>query len=105
MGSWDFAGEVMYYVDGAGQHILVWNSLKSAFELLDCRSANYSDRPSINYGSGDPRRRSTVFAEGPRRSVSMLAVRQGDHMMILLISESLNSWRHFRRVAHEALTK
>jgi hypothetical protein len=33
------------YLDGAGQPIVVCNSLKSAFELLERRSANYSDRP------------------------------------------------------------
>jgi hypothetical protein len=33
------------YLDAAGQPVLVCNSLKSAFELLDRRSANYSDRP------------------------------------------------------------
>ena len=33
------------YLDGAGQPIVVCNSLKSAFELLERRSVNYSDRP------------------------------------------------------------
>jgi hypothetical protein len=33
------------YLDGAGQPIVVCNSLKSAFELLERRSGNYSDRP------------------------------------------------------------
>jgi hypothetical protein len=33
------------YLDGAGQPIVVCNSLKSAFELLERRSKNYSDRP------------------------------------------------------------
>jgi hypothetical protein len=33
------------YLDGAGQHIIVCNSLKSTFELLERRSGNYSDRP------------------------------------------------------------
>ena len=37
-------GEIMY-LDGAGQPIIVCNSLKSAFELLERRSGNYSDRP------------------------------------------------------------
>ena len=37
-------GEVMY-VDGAGQPIVMCNSLKSAYELLERRSSNYSDRP------------------------------------------------------------
>ena len=38
------AGEIMY-LDGAGQSIVVCNSLKSAFDLLERRSGNYSDRP------------------------------------------------------------
>jgi hypothetical protein len=38
------AGEVMY-LDGAGQPIVVFNSVKPAFELLERRSGNYSDRP------------------------------------------------------------
>jgi hypothetical protein len=33
------------YLDGAGQPVVVCNTLKSAFELLERRSANYSDRP------------------------------------------------------------
>ena len=35
------------YLDGAGKPIVMCNSLKSAFELLDRRSANYSDRPRL----------------------------------------------------------
>ena len=38
------------YLDGAGQPIVVCNSLKSAFELLERRSANYSDRPRFIMG-------------------------------------------------------
>jgi hypothetical protein len=33
------------YLDGAGQPIVVCNRLKSALELLERRSVNYSDRP------------------------------------------------------------
>ena len=40
----EIIGEVMY-LDGAGQPFIVCNSLKSAFELLERRSSNYSDRP------------------------------------------------------------
>jgi hypothetical protein len=40
----EITGDVMY-LDGAGQPIIVCNSLKSAFELLERRSSNYSDRP------------------------------------------------------------
>jgi hypothetical protein len=35
------------YLDGAGQPMVVCNSLKSAFELLERRSANYSNRPRL----------------------------------------------------------
>ena len=49
VGFTDIAGEVMY-LDGAGQPIVVCNSLKSAFERLDRRSANYSDRPRFIMG-------------------------------------------------------
>jgi hypothetical protein len=42
----EISGEIMY-LDGAGQPIIVCNSLKSAFELLERRSANYSDRPQF----------------------------------------------------------
>ena len=38
------AGEVLY-LDGAGQPIVILSSLKPAFELLERRSSNYSDRP------------------------------------------------------------
>ena len=44
--SMEIVGEVMY-LDGAGKPIVVCNSLKSAFELLERRSANYSDRPRL----------------------------------------------------------
>ena len=33
------------YLDGAGQPIVMCNSLKPAYELLERRSGNYSDRP------------------------------------------------------------
>ena len=35
------------YLDGAGQPVVICNSLKSTFQLLDRRSANYSDRPRL----------------------------------------------------------
>jgi len=38
------------YLDGAGQPIAVCNSLRSAFELLERRSVNYSDRPRFIMG-------------------------------------------------------
>jgi len=33
------------YLDAAGQPTVVFNSLKIAFDLLDHRASNYSDRP------------------------------------------------------------
>src|SRR6266566_1345106 len=42
--STDIAGDIMY-LDGAGQPVVVFNSLKSAFEIFERRAANYSDRP------------------------------------------------------------
>ena len=33
------------YLDGAGQPVVVCNSLTPAYELLERRSNNYSDRP------------------------------------------------------------
>ena len=44
--STEIAEDVMY-LDGSGQPIVMCNSLKSAFELLDRRSGNYSDRPRL----------------------------------------------------------
>lgn len=42
----EIAGEAMY-LDGGGQPVVVCNSLKSAFELLERRSGNYFDRPRL----------------------------------------------------------
>jgi hypothetical protein len=42
--SLEISGEVMY-LDAAGQPTIVLNSLKSAYELLECRAGRYSDRP------------------------------------------------------------
>lgn len=40
----EIAGEVMY-LDAAGQPVIVLNSLKSAFDLLESQASKYSDRP------------------------------------------------------------
>ena len=40
----EIAGEVMY-LDAAGQPTIMLNSLKAAFDLLECRASKYSDRP------------------------------------------------------------
>jgi hypothetical protein len=33
------------YLDAAGKPIIVFNSFKSAFDVLESRTNNYSDRP------------------------------------------------------------
>ena len=40
--------EHMMYLNALGQPILVINSLKTAFELLDRRASIYSDRPRFS---------------------------------------------------------
>jgi hypothetical protein len=40
------AGEVMY-LNAAGQPVIVLNSIKSTFDLLERRANNYSDRPRL----------------------------------------------------------
>ena len=35
------------YLDAAGKPIIVLNGLKSAFDLLEHRASNYSDRPRL----------------------------------------------------------
>jgi hypothetical protein len=35
------------YLDAAGQPTIVLNSLRSAFDLLEHRASNYSDRPRL----------------------------------------------------------
>lgn len=42
----------MMYLNAFGQPILVINSLKTAFELLDRRASIYSDRPYLIVGNG-----------------------------------------------------
>ena len=103
----DIAGEIIY-LDGAEQPVSACNSLKSAFELLDRRSANYSDRPRYIIGQEILSGGLQFVPDESRRSVStttLSPIRSGDHMTIFLTFESLNSWRRLRRAAHEALTK
>jgi hypothetical protein len=40
----EIAGDIMY-LDAAGQPTIVLNSLKTAYDLLECRAEKYSDRP------------------------------------------------------------
>ena len=70
------------YLDGAGQPIVVCNSLKSSFELLERRSGNYSDRP---------------------RFIMAQDILNGG--LNLSLMNRNDRWRRMRRAAHEALTK
>jgi hypothetical protein len=95
----EIAGEVMY-LDGAGQPIVVCNSLKSAFELLERRSANYSDRPRF------------IMAQEILNGGLLFSLMKYDDRWVHMRSRDkrahipdLNSWRRMRRAAHEALTK
>ncbi|KAH9960180.1 cytochrome P450 [Russula dissimulans] len=74
-------GEIMY-LDAAGQPTVVLNSLKSAFNLLDRRASNYSDRP-----------RFIMAQEILNNGLVFVFLNYGDR------------WRRMRRAAHEALTK
>ncbi|KAI0248229.1 cytochrome P450 [Lactifluus subvellereus] len=74
-------GEVMY-LDAAGQPIIVLNSLKAAFDLLECRASKYSDRPQF---------------------VMVQEVLNND--LLLTFQSDGERWRRMRRAAHEALTK
>ena len=44
--------EYMMYLNALGQPILVLNSLKAAFDLLDRRANIYSDRPNLIVANG-----------------------------------------------------
>ena len=70
------------YLDRAGQPIVVCNSLKSSFELLERRSGNYSDRP---------------------RFIMAQEILNGGLGFALMNRD--DRWRRMRRAAHEALTK
>jgi hypothetical protein len=35
------------YLDAAGKPIIIFNSFKSAFDVLERRASNYSDRPRL----------------------------------------------------------
>jgi hypothetical protein len=46
----DYAEEEVMYLDAAGKPVIVFNSFKSAFDVLECRASNYSDRPRLIMG-------------------------------------------------------
>ena len=100
------AGDIIY-LDGAGQPIVVCNSLRPAFELLERRSANYSDRPRFIMGQ-EILNGSLMFAlmnQDDRWAHNSSSDPVRRCRAILLTPESLNSWRRMRRASHEALTK
>ncbi|KAI9450251.1 cytochrome P450 [Russula earlei] len=74
-------GEIMY-LDAAGQPTVVINSLKVAFELLERRASNYSDRPRLVMAQ-------EILSNG----------------LLLSLMSYGDRWRRMRRAAHEALTK
>jgi len=74
-------GEIMY-LDAAGQPTIVLNSLRTAFDLLDHRAGNYSDRPRLVMAQ-------EILSNG---------------LMFSLMNYGERS-RRIRRAAHEALTK
>ncbi|KAA1476596.1 cytochrome P450 [Dentipellis sp. KUC8613] len=69
------------YVNLAGQPILVINSGRVAFDLLDCRSANYSERPR-RIVAGEILCGGLFFAQNPYNAVT----------------------RRMRRASHEAMS-
>jgi len=74
-------GEIMY-LDAAGQPTVVLNSLKTAFDLLDHRASNYSDRPRLVMAQ-------EIISNG---------------LLFSLMNYGERS-RRIRRAAHEALAK
>ncbi|KAI0293121.1 cytochrome P450 [Russula brevipes] len=74
--------EHIMYLNALGQPIVVLNSFKAAFELLDRRAQIYSDRP-----------RFIVAHEILCGGLFTVSMRYGD------------LWRRTRRAAHEVLTK
>ena len=109
------------YLDGAGQPVVMCNSLKSAFELLEHRSGNYSDRPRfimaqeilsggllftlMNYSDPHCRRlRRSAHEALTKRAVQNYRPIQTKESTILVssllkLSSDLNQDRHFRRLA------
>ncbi|KAI0265680.1 cytochrome P450 [Gloeopeniophorella convolvens] len=71
------------YLDAMGKPVIVLNSLKSAFELLERRASNYSDRP---------------------RLIMANEILNGG-MQIGMLNRTDPLWRKMRRAAHENLTK
>ncbi|KAI9508272.1 cytochrome P450 [Russula earlei] len=74
--------EHMMYLNALGQPVIVLNSLKAAFELLDRRANIYSDRPRFIVSND-------ILCGG----LFLAAMPYGD------------LWRRTRRAAHEVLTK
>jgi hypothetical protein len=89
------------YLNALGQPILAIHSLKAAFELLDRRANNYSDRPRFIVAQD-------ILCGGLFTSfmsyvdLSVLAISSEFWKLIFFSSRS---WRRARRAASEVLTK
>ena len=87
------------YMKALGQPILVINSLKTAFELLDRRASIYSDRIPLTVAN-------TILCGG----LFTASMPYGDVSVCPFIPKSRDlsfphRWRRTRRAAHEILTK
>ncbi|KAI0265709.1 cytochrome P450 [Gloeopeniophorella convolvens] len=71
------------YLDAVGKPVVVLNSLKSTFELLERRASNYSDRP---------------------RFIMANEILSGGMQMVML-NRTDPLWRRMRRATHENLTR
>ena len=91
------------YFDGAGQPIVMCNSLKSAYELMERRSSNYSDRPQFivaqDYLNGG-----LLFGLMNYTDRYVLQYCNSEMRLVMTLLTFLR-WRRMRRAAHEALTK
>ena len=92
--------EHMMYLNALGQPIIVFNSLKAAFDLLDRRANIYSDRPRLIVAD-------EIFCGG----LFLGFMSYGEVLVCLFFKNNQEliviacSWRRTRRAAHENLTK
>ena len=89
------------YLNALGQPIIVLNSLKSAFDLLDRRANIYSDRPRLIVAND-------ILCGG----LLIAFISYGDLFVSIFFKEKEKKfivitcrWRRTRRAAHEFLTK
>jgi hypothetical protein len=94
----NFPEDIMY-LNALGQPMIVINSIKPAFELLERRASIYSDRPRMIASH-------EILCGG----LFTAFMRYGDVFVFTSVlkpqdSSLTHSWRRHRRAAHEALTK